>query len=84
MVLIGGLQHQVQLVSFCPDCKFCNKPRLKKIKSKEVWTLEVVSRCEFGGGKAVQDAALRKNDQKLYCRMAGLDLFACEAVYHQS
>ena len=71
-------------IIFSPDCIFCNKTGLKKIKSKEVWTSEVVPRCEFGGGKAVQDAALRKNDQKLYCRIEGLDLFASEAVYRKS
>ena len=56
----------------------------KKIRSKGVWTPENVFRFEFGGGKAVQDAALRKNDQNLYCRIAGLDLFSCKAVYHKS
>ena len=71
-------------IIFSPDCIFCNKTEVKKIESKGVWTSENVSRFEFGGGKAVQDAALRKNDQKLHCRITGLDLFACEAVYHKS
>ena len=50
---------------FSPDCIFCNKTGSKKIKSKGVWTPENVSRFEFGGGKAVQDAALPTNNQKL-------------------
>ena len=70
-------------IIFSPDCIFCNKTGVKKIKPKGVWTSENVSRFEFGGGKAVQDAALRKNDQRLYCRIADFDLFACEAVYHK-
>ena len=70
-------------IIFSPDCIFCDKTGLKKIKSKGVWTSENVSRLEFGGGKAVH-AALQKIFQNLYCRIPGLDLFACAAVYHKS
>ena len=71
-------------IRFSPDCIFSNKTGLKKIMPKEVWTSENVSRCKFGEGKTVRDAVLRKNDQKLHCRIACSDLFACEAVYHNS
>ena len=60
------------------------KTGLKKIKSKGAWTTENHSRLDLDSGKAVPDAALQKNDQKLHHRIAGCDLFACEAVYHKS
>ena len=43
-----------------------------------------MSKFEYDGGLAVKEAALRKGDQKLMCRIANVDLFACEANYHKS
>ena len=43
-----------------------------------------MSKFEYDGGLAVKEAALRKGDQKLMCRMADVGLFACEANYHKS
>ena len=43
-----------------------------------------MSKFEYDGGSAVKGAASGKGDQKLMCRIADVDLFACEANYHKS
>ena len=43
-----------------------------------------MSKFEYDVGLTVKEAALRKGDQKVMCRIADVNLFACEANYHKS
>ncbi len=50
---------------FKPDCIFCRKKVLKKIKVGQSWTTEPLSKFEYGGGDRVQCVAKQKNDFEL-------------------
>ncbi len=69
---------------FNPDCIFCNKDGIKKVKQGAIWTTETTCKFEFGGGQTILHVAEQKKDFDLLRRIKGYDLFACEARYHRS
>lgn len=66
-------------IIFQPDCIFCDSQKKKAVKVKGSWTTQNLSKFQSDGWKSVFDMAQRKSDDKLLKRIAGHDLFACEA-----
>jgi hypothetical protein len=60
----------------------CHKEGKKKVKKKGVWTTESTALFELEGWHIVLETAEMKQDEKLWRRIRGFDLFACEARYH--
>jgi len=69
-------------ILFNPDCIFCNSEGKKGVKKGGVWTTEDLCVFERGGGEQIVRFAESKEDHKLLIRIAGFDLFSCEAKYH--
>jgi hypothetical protein len=49
-----------------------------------MWTTELLSKFEYGGGDTVLKIAEQKKDFDLLTRIKGYDLFSCEAQFHKT
>ena len=63
---------------------FCGKDSKRKIKKGSIWTTELLSKFEYGGGATILETAENSSDYYLLRKIKGYDLFACEAQYHRS
>ena len=70
------------LVIFKPDCIFCNSEGKKSIKTGGSWMTQGVSKFKTGRWESVLEMAKKKDDEKLFTWIQGIDLFACEAQFH--
>ena len=64
-----------------PDCVVCHSDRCKKVKKAYYWTIEPLSKFEFGGGETVIKTAESKNKFMISWREARLIFCQSQSSY---